>query len=168
MPPKVQQPDSVISVLFVDATGATLAPMAEALLRHMAGGKFRAESAGAAPAGQLDESCLALLRANAIPADGLACKSLSVFQTPERSVKIDIVVRLGNMVAGLPPQLYGVPAKVDWLVDDPAEAQTPEQAAWKAKKAFTTLQQRINELVTAKLPAAKGELQMAVQAIGKS
>lgn len=159
-------PVQTLSVLFVDRTGGTLAVMAEALLRQLGGGKFTAQSAGVEPVGEVSQFCVAELQARKIPAGQLAVKGLQTYQNPERSVKIDIVVRLGNAVKELPPQLYGVPAKVDWLIDDPADATDDEQATWKTRKAFVALKEKIEILVKTDLPAAKGELQMVVQKIG--
>lgn len=153
-----------LSFLFIDATGKTIAPMAAALLRHYGGNLFKVQMAGT---GEINPLCLAELTKHGVPADKLICQPLSYFQTPEQSVTIDVVVRLGATVKQLPPGLYGIPAKVDWPVDDPAEASSADQAAWKARKAFTTLEQLVKAMVKTKWPEARGELQMALAALGK-
>ncbi len=152
-----------VSILFIDRTGGTLAPMAAALLRAAEPKRFTAHGAGD---GTMHAACAAELQRRGVKADNLSLQPLPAWQTPELSVTIDVVVRLGAAVKNVPAGLYGAPAKVDWLVDDPADAHTPEQAAWKARKAADQLMERMAALGAAELPVARGELQNALNAIG--
>lgn len=65
-------------VLFVCVANAARSQMAEALLRHAAGDRFEAFSAGTAPT-EVDPRTLQLLTTMGIPADGLRSKALEEF-----------------------------------------------------------------------------------------
>ena len=153
-----------LAVLFLDRTGTTLTPMAVALLRAQGGKRFTTHGAGD---GMVHPACLSLLEQKGVDGQKLSLLPLAAWQRPEKSVTVDAVIRLGSAVKNVPPGLYGVPAKADWPMDDPADATSEEQALWKTRKAFEILHARVLDLTAAALPVTRGELQNALNALGK-
>src|SRR5205809_836215 len=71
------------SVLFVCDDNAAMSLTAESVLRSLGAGKFRACSAGIAPAAQPHPLLLDFLRERQMPASGLRPKSWREFLLPE-------------------------------------------------------------------------------------
>ncbi|MEA1672558.1 arsenate reductase ArsC [Nitrospirillum sp. BR 11163] len=118
-----------LGVLFVGRVNAGRSMMAEALLRHHAGHRFDAHSAGLTPAGRLNPYALARLRAEGIATHGLAPKSLERFMTPDAPA-VDIVITVSELAAtGMAGAWPGQPVTAHWALPDPDPALYPDAAS---------------------------------------
>jgi arsenate reductase len=110
--------DAVTSVLFVCEDNAASSIMAEAILRASGGRRFRACSAGFAPAARLAPELLEFLGARHLPLGGLHPKSWGEFVAPA-AVCLDFVITLGEPAAHKPaPGWRGEPVLAHWSVED--------------------------------------------------
>lgn len=123
------QPKPATSVLFVCADNAGVSIVAESILRSLAGTRFKAFSAGIAPAPAVSASILDFLHGRRLPAEGLRPKSFRSF----KSSRVDFVITLCPAAEQLLPE--------DW-VGDPVIAHwgIEEEDIWDA---FWVLQRRI-------------------------
>ena len=69
-------------VLYVCTGNSARSILAEALTRHLSGGRFEAFSGGARPRGEVHPLALELLRNNDLPTEGLRSKSWTEFAAP--------------------------------------------------------------------------------------
>lgn len=112
------------TVLFLCTGNCCRSQMAEALLRHLGGARFRALSAGSHPAGFVHDLTLETMRQMGVSTVGLCSKSWDEFaETP-----IDIVLTLCDRAASQPcPAFPGLAARAHWPLPDPAFAQGTEE-----------------------------------------
>ncbi len=104
-------------VLFLCTGNACRSQMAEALLRHLGGGRFEAFSAGSHPAGFVSTLAREALQHLGIPAEGLRSKSWHEFADRE----LDVVITLCDNAAATPcPVWPGTPVQVHWPLPDPS------------------------------------------------
>lgn len=102
--------------LFLCTGNACRSQMAEATLRHLAGDRFEALSAGSHPAGFVHPLALAALDHLGIPVHNARSKSWNEFA--DRSV--DVVITLCDDAAREAcPAWPGDPIKVHWSMPDP-------------------------------------------------
>ena len=96
--------------------------MAEALLNHLGGGKFKAYSAGSSPRENQQPNPLAIETLNnaGISTTGLASKSWDVFSSPD-APQMDLVITVCDNAAGETcPYWPGQPATAHWGYEDPS------------------------------------------------
>lgn len=108
-------------VLFVCVANAARSQMAEALLRHTAGDRYEAFSAGSAPT-EVDPRTLQALAAMGIAVEGLRSKGLAEFAGEH----FDYVITLCDKSAlecSVLPQGGEVMA---WNFEDPASSRQPD------------------------------------------
>ena len=149
-----------LSVLFVSTGNAARSILAEALLRHKGGIKFRARSAGTRPLPELHAMTLATLKAENIPTDGLHAKGWREFLASAHILPIDVVVTLSEE-ARQTCTIWPVPTvRVHWPVDDPLSAPKDDVMEWKFRKCFSVLETRISALVKTKIVATPDQLLM--------
>lgn len=102
--------------------------MAEALLRHVGGGRFEALSAGSHPAGFVSALAIEALHRLGVSSEGLRSKSWYDFADQD----LDIVITLCDNAAATPcPVWPGAPVQVHWPFPDPTfhPGTTDEQVA---------------------------------------
>jgi arsenate reductase len=93
--------------------------MAEAILRHLGGGRFTAHSAGSKPAGFIHPLAVQTLSAMGIPLGNMESKSWDEFAANEKP--IDVVITLCDSAAKEPcPNFPGTKFKAHWSLPDPA------------------------------------------------
>jgi protein-tyrosine-phosphatase len=91
--------------------------MAEAMLRHLGGGRFEAHSAGSKPAGFIHPLAVHALTVMRVPLGELESKSWNEFADKP----IDIAITLCDSAAQEPcPNFSGTKFKVHWSIPDPA------------------------------------------------
>lgn len=157
-------------VLFVCSGNSARSILAEALMNHLGDGRFKAYSAGSAPAGSVHPLTLEALAHLRLPTDGYRSKSWMEFARPDAPA-LDFVFTVCDRAAGEAcPVWPGQPVTAHWGVPDPAAV--PDTDARKAHAfidAAFLLKRRI-ELMLA-LPIASLDhlsLQSAVRDIGRA
>lgn len=118
-----------LNVLFLCTHNSARSILAEALLNHMGGGRFRAFSAGSSPRENQQPNPLALqvLQAAGISTAGLRSKSWDEFAGAE-APRMDLVITVcDNAADEACPYWPGAPATAHWGYPDPSEVQGSEQ-----------------------------------------
>lgn len=118
--------------------------MAEAILNHYSGGRFRAYSAGSRPKGLVHPLALETLRSHGIPIDGLRSKPLTEFLQADAPA-IDYVVTVCSSAAKEACPLFPKKATIEhWDLPDPAAVEGDIDKQKEAfQKIFDVLHQRI-------------------------
>ena len=144
-----------LNILFLCTHNSARSILAEALLNHMGGGKFKAFSAGSNPRENQQPNPFALkaLQSAGISIEGLSSKSWDVFATPD-APKMDLVITVCDNAAGeVCPFWPGQPATAHWGYPDPSEAQgTDEEKLVAFRQTMLMIQKRLQLLVS--LPLA--------------
>ena len=110
------------NVLFLCTGNSARSILAESLLNHLGGGRFRAFSAGSFPSGAVRPEALALLREQGLPTEGLRSKSWNEFAAPG-APEMDFVFTVCDQAAGETCPLWpGHPVTAHWGIPDPAGA----------------------------------------------
>ena len=145
----------MLNVLFLCTHNSARSILAEALLNDMAGGKFRAFSAGSSPRQNRQPNPLALkaLQNAGVSIDGLSSKSWDVFATPN-APKMDLVITVCDNAAGeVCPFWPGQPATAHWGYADPSDVKgTDEERLAAFRHTMLMIQKRLQLLVS--LPLA--------------
>lgn len=164
---KHQRPFS-FNVLFICSGNSARSIFAEALLRDLGNGKFRAFSAGTRPNTQLNPHALEILRRNGHDSGALRSKHISEFQGPA-SPSMDFVFTVCDAAAAEEcPPWPDQPIAGHWGVPDPAKATgTEAQRALAFAQTYTALRHRITTFVALPFDALNRiSLQSRVDAIG--
>ncbi|TQL02339.1 metalloregulator ArsR/SmtB family transcription factor [Cellulomonas sp. SLBN-39] len=132
--------DDVPQVLFVCVANAGRSQLAAALLRHHAGDRVIARSAGSTPAGSVHSTVQPLLAALGVDADEVFPKPLT--DDAVRAADVVITMGCGDTCPVLPGKRYE-----DWVVGDPALASAEGAAAIR-----DDIDARIRALVADLLP----------------
>lgn len=161
--------DRKYTVLFLCTHNTARSIMAEAILRHRAGDRFDAGSAGAEPGDAVHPMALRVLEQARLPIDGLGPKGWDQVTGPD-APGFDFVFTVCNRVSGENcPAWEGQPITADWSVPDPAAAEGSDQLRMAHfQEAFRFLDNRIK--IFASLPFGaldRLSLQQKVDEIGK-
>jgi len=134
-----------VNVLFLCTGNSARSIIAEALLNHEGGGRFRAFSAGSHPRGEVHPAALAVLAGAKIPVAGLRSKSWAEF-AESGSPRLDLVITVcGNAAGETCPIWPGSPARAHWDLDDPAAVDGEGQRA-AFEQTLRLLRKRISDL----------------------
>lgn len=157
--------DRVINVLFLCTHNSARSILAEATLKHMAKGRFRAFSAGSSPRDNQQPNPLALkVLANAgIPTEGLRSKSWDEFGKADAPL-MDLVITVCDNAAGeVCPYWPGQPATAHWGYPDPSDVTGDAAQKLDAfNQTLMAIRRRLELLVN--LPPDKLERAMVQQA----
>ncbi len=136
----------MLNVLFLCTGNSCRSIMAEALLKHHGGGRFRAFSAGSFPSGTVHPQSLATLRRHGISPLGYESKSWDVF---EDLTELHIVITVCDNAAGETCPLFpGTPVKAHWGVPDPAHLHgSPAEIEAGFDRVFAMLERRVAALL---------------------
>ncbi|SFG10301.1 protein tyrosine phosphatase [Duganella sp. CF458] len=111
------------NVLFLSTRNTARSIMAEALLNAVAGGRFRAFSAGTDPAGKLNPYAVEQIRTLDDTLAGLRSKPLDELSA-QGAPEMDFVITMCDLASGEPcPNWHGQPATANWNFRDPAAVQ---------------------------------------------
>jgi arsenate reductase (thioredoxin) len=164
-----QMTQRIYNVLFLCTGNSARSILAESLLTHWGGGKFRAFSAGSFPKGQVHPLALDLLRRMNLPAEGLRSKSWDEFAAPG-SPPIDFIFTVCDNAAGeVCPLWPGKPMTAHWGTADPAAVEsTDTEKALAFRKSLKELESRIKLFTNLALDSLDCmTLQARLRAIGK-
>jgi protein-tyrosine-phosphatase len=136
------------NVLFLCTGNSARSIIAEALLNHLGGDRFRAYSAGSRPGGLVNPVVLEHLEANGVNADRASSKSWDVFAWPD-APRMDLVITVCDQAAGDEcPFWPGAPARAHWSAPDPPSwVDDPVGARRVVGDVFLLMQRRIRSLV---------------------
>jgi arsenate reductase (thioredoxin) len=130
------------NVLFLCTGNSARSILAESLLTHWGGGRFRSFSAGSFPKGQVHPLALDLLKRMNLPAEGFRSKSWDEFVALE-APPIDFIFTVCDNAAGeVCPIWPGKPMTAHWGIPDPAAVKGSD-----ADKTFA-FRQALQELET--------------------
>jgi arsenate reductase len=158
------------SVLFLCTGNSARSILAESLLNHWGGGRFRAHSAGSFPKGTVHPLALDLLRSLGLPCEGMRSKGWDEFARPG-APEMDAVITVCDQAAGeVCPVWPGRPVTGHWGVFDPAAVGGPEPIRRQAfRDAFRILENRIRLFVSLRPEALdRLSLRRRVEEIGRA
>jgi arsenate reductase len=135
-------------VLFLCTGNSARSILAEALLAHHGGERFKSSSAGSQPKGVPHPVALETLERHGLPSTGYRSKSWNEFGAPD-ATPVDIVITVCDSAAAETCPIWpGHPASVHWGIPDPAAVTSSidaQRAAFEAT--YQTLGARIRKLV---------------------
>ncbi len=142
------------NVLFLCTRNSARSIIAEALLNHSAGTRFKAFSAGSYPSGRVDPYAIEQLRIGGIAVDGLRSKSWNEFAAPSAPEMHFIFTVCDGAAQESCPIWPGQPITAHWGVPDPAQAKGSEEVIRRAfLNAYALLSRRIGLFTSLKLEA---------------
>ena len=162
--------DHVYNVLFICTGNSARSILAESLVDHWGGGRFKGYSAGSFPKGAVHPYALDLLQSLQLPSEGMRSKRWDEFAKPGAPV-MDLVVTVCDNAAGeICPVWPGHPITGHWGVEDPSQFQgSDEQKSREFIRVARILKRRIESL--AGLPVEKVDriaLARQIDEIGRS
>lgn len=136
--------EKTYNVLFICTQNSARSILAEALLNHFGGGRFRGHSAGSFPSGTVNPLALATLERLHVPATGARSKNWDEF-AQAGAPEMDFVFTVCDNAAGeVCPIWPGQPMTAHWGVEDPAAVQGSAEEQRRAyANAFMVLKNRI-------------------------
>jgi arsenate reductase len=162
--------EKIYNVLFICTGNSARSILAEGLMSHLGGKRFRAYSAGSHPSGVVNPLALATLRYWQIPSDGFRSKSWDEFATIGAPA-LDFVLTVCDKAAGeLCPVWPGQPMTAHWGVADPAAVEGSDEVRTKAfMDAAAVLKRRIELMLSLPMSSlAAMSLQRELDQIGKA
>ena len=162
--------DTVKNVLFVCTGNSARSIIAEGLMNHFGGKRFRAYSAGSHPKGEVHPMAIEALKHYKLPSDGFRSKSWEEFAQPD-APQLDFVFTVCDNAAGeMCPVWPGRPMTAHWGLPDPAAVEGSDEVKRKAFNDTVVQMKRRIELMLA-LPMASLDrmaVQREVRDIGKA
>lgn len=136
------------NVLFLCTGNSARSIMAEALIDHWGGGRFKGYSAGSFPKGSVHPQALRMLREAGLPTERMRSKSWDEFAAPG-APQMDFVFTVCDQASAEEcPVWPGQPITAHWGVPDPAAAPGDETARMLAfREVFRMLERRITLLM---------------------
>ena len=153
--------DTIKNVLFVCTGNSARSIIAEGLMNHFGGNRFRAYSAGSHPKGEVHPMAIDALKHFKLPSDGFRSKSWEEFAKPD-APQLDFVFTVCDNAAGeMCPVWPGQPMTAHWGLPDPAAVEGTDAVKHKAFNDTVVQMKRRIELMLA-LPMASLD-RMAIQ-----
>jgi len=136
--------DRPFNVLFLCTGNSARSVLAEAILNHRGGGRFKGYSAGSHPVGRVNPFAIDLLRQANIVTERLRSKSWDEFAAPG-APPLDFVFTVCDNAAGeVCPIWPGQPMTAHWGLPDPAAVSgTDEDKARAFRDTYVMLDRRI-------------------------
>ena len=128
------------NVLFICTGNSARSQMAEALLRHLGGAKYKVYSAGTKPKSEVNPFVIEVLKERGVSTDGLYPKLVNEFVKRE----IDLVVTVCDNARQTCPHFPGAKRMEHWSLEDPAAFQgTYEEILLKFRETLDEIERRI-------------------------
>ncbi|MFN3844716.1 MAG: helix-turn-helix domain-containing protein [Paracoccaceae bacterium] len=159
---------SDFNVLFICSGNSARSILAEALLRDLGDGRFKAFSAGTRPNTQLNAFALEVLKRNGHDATALRAKHISEFQQPGSPIMDFVFTVCDTAAAEECPPWPGQPITGHWGLPDPVKASgTDAEKALVFAQTYAALRRRIAAFVELPFDSlSRMSLQARVDAIG--
>ncbi len=137
----------VCNTLFLCTGNSARSLIAEALLSHLGGERFKAYSADSRPTGQPDPTAMAVLDEHGLPTASLRSKNWDEFERPG-APEMDVVITVCDSAAAEAcPVWPGAPVRAHWGLPDPAAVAGDEAARRAAfEETFAVLERRIRQM----------------------
>ena len=162
--------EKTYNVLFICTHNSARSILAEALLNHFGGNRFKGYSAGSFPSGTVNPLALATLERLYVPAADARSKNWEEFAKPG-APELDFVFTVCDNAAGeVCPIWPGQPMSAHWGVPDPSAAEGTTDEVDKAFRDTALILKRRIELLLA-LPLEKLDslaIKRQVQDIGRA
>ncbi len=129
-------------VLFLCTGNSARSQMAEALMRHLGGGRVDAFSAGTHPRAAVHPMAVETLRRNKVPAHGLMPKDVSTFGDQSFDYVITVCDRAREECPVMPSA-----EMIHWSFADPAEETDRDKQSRAFTHVFVGLEKRIRLLL---------------------
>lgn len=134
----------IYNVLFLCTGNSARSILAEAILNSKGRGRFRANSAGSHPTGQVNPTALELLEQVGLPTEDLRSKSWDEFATPTAPPVDFLITVCENAAAEVCPVWPGRPMTAHWGVPDPAHIADNAARDQAFRETYRTLEHRID------------------------
>lgn len=144
-------PTTPLNVLFLCTHNSARSILAEAMLNHIGGGRFKAYSAGSSPRENQQPNPLGLqvLQAVGISTAGLVSKSWDEFAAADAPQMNLIITVCDNAAGEVCPIWPGHPATAHWAYADPSEVHgTTEQRLEAFRQTLLAIRGRLDLLVS--------------------
>ncbi|WP_199136590.1 arsenate reductase ArsC [Delftia sp. ASV31] len=142
--------DKPLNVLFLCTHNSARSILAEGLLNHLGGGRFKAYSAGSSPRDNQrpHPMAIAALEQAGVCTEGLRSKSWDEFGAPD-APPMDLVITVCDSAAGEAcPYWPGQPATAHWGYADPSLAEGSDEGRQAAfRQTLLVMRQRLERLV---------------------
>lgn len=140
----IPMPDRKLNVLFICTGNSARSIFGESLLRHLAGDRFTAHSAGTKPYSELNPFAVELLKSKGHDTAPLRAKTVAEFQGPDAPL-MDFVFTVCDRAANEEcPPWPGQPISAHWGMPDPVKATGTEAEQRLAfQQAYAGLKNRI-------------------------
>jgi len=140
-----------LNVLFLCTHNSARSILAEALLNHLGGLRFRGYSAGSSPRANQQPNPLGLdvLRHAGIATEGLHSKSWDVFAQAQ-APQMDLIITVCDNAAGEAcPVWPGHPATAHWSYADPSEGDASDEHKREAfRQTLLTIKRRLELFIS--------------------
>lgn len=170
LPPARRHPMSkTYSVLFICVGNSARSIFAESILRHEAGNKFVAYSAGVTPYSELNPFAVELLQSKGHDTGHLRSKTVEEFQGPD-APHLDFVFTVCDLAANeVCPPWPGQPISAHWGMPDPVKAEgTDAEKRLAFQQAYGLLRNRIRAFAALPFDTLDAvALQHEVDALGR-
>lgn len=156
----------MLNILILCTGNSCRSILGEALINHLAGGRFHAFSAGSRPTGKVNPNALATLARNGIPTEGFSSQSWDEFA----GEGIDIAITVCDQAAGeVCPVYLNSTIRAHWGLPDPAHATgTEEQISQAFQATYDALSIRIHKMLALPIEDMNSaEITKALNEIGR-
>lgn len=162
------RPGTGFDVLFICSGNSARSIFAEALLRDLGEGRFRAFSAGTSPNSAPNPVALEVLRRNGHDTSGLRAKPVSEFRRPDAPAMDFVFTVCDTAAAEDCPPWPGQPVSGHWGLPDPVKATgTEAEKALAFAQSYAALRRRIAAFVALPVESlGRMSLQSRVDALG--
>lgn len=163
-------PGKTFNVLFICTGNSARSVFAEAILRHEAGDRFTAYSAGTQPRSELNPYAIEMLKSRGINTSVLRAKNIAEFQGPD-APPLDFVFTVCDLAANEDcPAWTGQPISAHWGLPDPVKATGTEAEKRLAfQQTYGAMHNRIKAFAALPLGTLdRASLQRHVDDIGRT